>query len=207
MELAKKLKIKGYLTDEKLEKAFKIIDRVDFVLEKYQNDAYLDVPLPIGEGQTISQPAVVAFMLELLQVQEGNKIMDIGCGSGWTTALLAFLAGDNGRVISIERKSNLLKMAKENIAKYVNLRPRIRLLCQSGSMGYLDEAPYDRILVSAALKNLNEIPQEWINQLQEKGIIVFPAGNAIYKGIKKQNSLQTEEYFGFNFVDYVQRTK
>ncbi len=208
MWLSKKLKSKGYLKDKRLEDAFSAIDRADFVLEKYSEDAYSDRPLPIGEEQTISQPAVVVFMLELLDVREGDRVMDIGCGSGWTTALLAFLVGTKGKVVAIERIKSLFNMAKNNVSKYNDLQKRVIFSHENASMGYVKEAPYERILVSAALDSPEEIPQSWIEQIETGGVIVFPAGNSIYKAIKKDDGdLEMEKYLGFNFVDYVKNNE
>ena len=97
-ELVRGLIEEGYLKTERIIEAFLGVDRKDFVLEQYEDEAYLDIPLPIGYGQTISQPATVAFMLELLQPEEGDKIMDIGAGSCWQTAILASVVGEKGSV-------------------------------------------------------------------------------------------------------------
>ena len=98
--------------------AFKKIDRADFVEVQYKDEAYGDYPLPIGHEQTISQPSTVAFMLELLQPATGNKVLDVGSGSGWTAALLAQIVGPEGRVFGFELVPELVKFGSENLAKY-----------------------------------------------------------------------------------------
>ena len=109
----------GYLKTPEIIEAFKAIDRANFVSNELKGDAYLNVPLSIGFGQTISQPLTVAFMLELLQPKKGEKILDVGAGSGWTIALLAFIVGDppagGGKIIGVERIPELKEMAEKNI--------------------------------------------------------------------------------------------
>ena len=116
--LVEKLKVDGFLKMPAIISAFQKIDRADFVLPQYSNEAYEDYPLPIGHGQTISQPATVAFMLELLQPKIGEKILDIGAGSGWATALLAEIVGKDGKVYGLEIISELVEFGKNNLGKY-----------------------------------------------------------------------------------------
>src|ERR1044071_317483 len=104
------------LENPELEKAFADIDRADFVGPDYEVEAYEDYALPIGLGQTISQPTVVAFMLELLDIQKGEEILDVGSGSGWTTALLSELTGEDGSVLGWEILPELVKLGQKNIA-------------------------------------------------------------------------------------------
>src|SRR3990170_6021596 len=116
----------GYLKTPRIIDAFQNIDRVDFVPEPFKGEAYENYPLSIGFGQTISQPLTVAFMLELLQPKEGEKILDVGAGSGWLSALLAYIVGNplrqpangGGKIIGIERIPELKEMAEKNISKY-----------------------------------------------------------------------------------------
>ncbi|MEK9194484.1 MAG: protein-L-isoaspartate O-methyltransferase [Patescibacteria group bacterium] len=112
----------GYLKTPAIIEAFEKIDRADFVRDENKSDAYANYPLPIGEGQTISQPLTVAFMLELLEPKTGEKILDVGCGSGYQTALLAEIVGDpataGGKIIGVERIESLKNFAEANLSKY-----------------------------------------------------------------------------------------
>ncbi|MFN7088233.1 MAG: protein-L-isoaspartate O-methyltransferase family protein [Candidatus Paceibacteria bacterium] len=190
----------GYLKTPLIIEAFKKIDRKDFVPEDLKSEAYFDHPLPIGFGQTISQPGVVALMLEYLEPKPGQKILDIGSGSGWTTTLLAYIvskppkpttpksantsilpsireiAGGEkepaGRVFGIERIPELKEFGQKNCAKYDFVKSGITtFLCQDGSKGLPSEAPFDRIQAAAAAK---DIPQAWKEQLKVGGRIVAP---------------------------------
>ena len=117
-ELIKNLIEDGYLKTPNIIEAFRAIDRADFVLPEYRSEAYGNYPLPITGGQTISQPLTVAFMLELLEPQLGEKILDIGAGSGWQTTLLAEIIGAIGVIVAIERIPELCDFAQKNIDKY-----------------------------------------------------------------------------------------
>jgi len=141
----------GYLKTDKIVEAFRKIKRADFVLEKDKAEAYSNYPLAIGFGQTISQPLTVAFMLELLSPQAGEKILDIGSGSGWTVALLAELVGSQGRVYGLEVIDELVEFAKNNVEKYSFIKKGIAFVWQGdGYEGLSDLSPFDKIIVSAA---------------------------------------------------------
>lgn len=196
--LIKHLKSSGVLRSKKIVEALKLIDRKDFVRSDFEDDAYLDIPLPIGNGQTISQPTTVAFMLELLDLKAGNKVMDVGSGSGWTTALIAKIVGKTGSVVGVELLDNLINFGQNNIAKY-NL-PNVVIKKTGKTLGLPHEAPFDRILVSAASE---DIPEELISQLAINGIMVVPIKNSIFKITKKQKESKTEEYPGFVFVPLI----
>ena len=118
VDLVHKLLDEGVLKTPRIIAAFKKIDRADFVVDEYKGEAYGDYPLPIGYGQTISQPSTVALMLELLQPAEGDKVLDVGSGSGWTTALLAQIVGPKGKIFGLELVPELVKFGRENIARY-----------------------------------------------------------------------------------------
>lgn len=175
-----------------------IIKRGDFLPEDIKDLAKLNEALPIGYNQTISQPEVVAFMLELLEPAPGNKILDVGSGSGWTSALLAEIVGPEGKVIAIEIIPELMEFGKRNVAKY---NFPVQFICADGSKGYKKEAPYDRILASASAE---KIPLAWREQLKVGGIIVAPVGNSIWRIVKKFSPggfvFEEIEYPGFVFV-------
>ena len=164
--------------------------------------ADLNEALPIGHGQTISQPAVVAFMLELLQAGAGHNVLDIGSGSGWTSALLADLVGEKGHVTAIERIGELCEFGKRNLEKYLSINKIIQPVCGDGSAGFRDNAPYDRILASAAA---GQLPPQWLEQLKPGGILVAPVGTAIKKITKDiSGNISAQEFEGFVFVPLVQ---
>ena len=198
----------GYLKTPSIIKAFKAIDRIDFVLDEYKKDAYVNAPLPIGFGQTISQPLTVAFMIELLQPKLGEKILDIGSGSGWQTAILAYLVSENresekGKVIAVERVPELKEMTERNAAKYNFIEKGIVQVVESdGSRGYKKEALYDKIIAAAAASG--ELPVSWFSQLKVNGRIVAPVSNSIIAIDKiTKNRYDNKEYFGFSFVPLI----
>jgi len=171
------------------------------VRESLISSAYLDIPLPIGSGQTISQPSTVAIMLELLELKRGQKILDIGYGSGYTTALLAAAIG-SGKVIAIELKKDLAKWGQKNIGKYNFIKKGlVQATSGDGYKGLPEEAPFDRILVSAEAE---EIPVALKNQLKIGGILIVPFQNALFK-IRRKNDKKFEisQIPGFVFVPLV----
>lgn len=192
----------GYLKTPSIIEAFQKIDRADFVPADFKDSAYLNVPLLIGQGQTISQPLTVAFMLELLEPKEGEKILDIGTGSGWQAALLAEIVGERGKIITIERIPELVNMAGENLAKYNFCEKGIVKLIQgNGVRGYKEEAPYDKIIAAAAAL---KIPYAWKKQLKIGGKIVAPVRQSIILLEKtERDHFSKKEYFGFSFVPLV----
>ncbi len=182
--------------------AFRKIKRVDFLPEKIKHLAELNDALSIGYNQTISQPLVVAFVLELLQPQTGEKILDVGSGSGWTTALLAHVVGKKGKIIAVERIPELVEFGKTNVAKYNFVKKGIvKFICTDGSKGYKKEAQFDKILASASAK---ELPYAWKEQLRVGGRIVTPIGSSIWLFVKKsKDEFEVTEYSGFAFVPLI----
>ena len=145
--------------------AMREVPRHIFVPEFCISDAYIDRPLPLGEFQTISQPFIVARMTELLCVESGMKVLEIGAGSGYQAAILSYL----GAIVwSLERVEELVIRAKNNLAA-ANLKAHIVL--KDGIEGYPEGAPYDRIIITAAVE---DITQCWIDQLTENGLLVAP---------------------------------
>lgn len=199
-ELVDSLVKSGVLESSYIKEALQVVDRANFVPEQYQEDAYRDTALSIGYGQTISQPYTVVFMLELLGVQTGEKILDVGSGSGWTTALLAHLTGKQGNVFGVELVPELVEMGKRNLKKYNFKNASIQ---QAGKvLGLSKEAPFDRILVSAASGG---VPNELVAELARGGTMVLPVGNAIWRIEKRSDGdLDIQKYEGFRFVPLIQ---
>ena len=160
--------LKRGIIDKKVLDAIYIVPRHRFVSRIYRSMAYSDNPLPIGYGQTISQPYIVGLMTELLQVNRKHKVLEIGTGCGYQTAILSILSK---KVITLEVLKSLSRKSFERLTKlgYKN----IDFHCADGKNGWLKDAPYDRILVSAAPKT---IPEVLIEQLAPNGYIVIPVG-------------------------------
>lgn len=156
------------ITDERVLAAMERVPRHEFAPERYRDQAYEDHPLPIGEGQTISQPFIVALMLEALRVSPTDSVLEIGTGSGYVTALLAELAA---RVISIERHASLAESANALLVAlgYSN----VKVVTGDGTRGFAEEAPYDAIIVSAAAV---DVPPALLAQLAEGGRMIIPVG-------------------------------
>lgn len=184
------------LKTKRIEKSFQAIDRKDFVRKDYQVEAYEDYAIPIGEGQTISQPTTVAYMLELLNPELGDKVLDVGCGSGWTTALLSQIVGKNGKVIGVEIKKGLAEFGQKNLDRY-NF-PQAEIRNADVMKDEQEEAPFDKILVSAAAES---IPDILTHQLKKSGTLVMPRGDTIVQLIKKSKTdFKESEHTGFRFV-------
>lgn len=194
----------GWLKTPRIIDAFKKIKRVDFLPDDMKDLAELNEALPIGFGQTISQPLVVAFMLELLEPKEGEKILDIGSGSGWTTALLAQIVGEQGKVIAIDIVPELVEFGKKNVQNYNFIEKGIvEFIYTDGSKGYKKEAPFDKILASATAR---EVPKAWKEQLKINGRIVLPINSSIWLFTKKsEREFEEKEHPGFVFVPLIEK--
>jgi protein-L-isoaspartate(D-aspartate) O-methyltransferase len=215
-ELIQELIDAGYLKSPLLIEAFRAMDRRNFVPEELKDSAYVNEPLPIGFGQTISQPLTVAFMLELLEPAPNEKILDVGTGSGWQAALLAhivakeFQEGDestiNPKVISIERVRELAAFAEQNLSKYNFIEKGIvELMVGDASAGVQPELlpvyGFDKIIAAASAQ---EIPLEWKRQLAVGGRIVAPVGSSVMVVDKHGlDQFESREYPGFAFVPLV----
>jgi len=170
-EMVKRLLETG-CADERVAEAMLQVDRRDFVPAAEDEFAYADAPLPIGHGQTISAPSVVALMLKELEIEEGMKVLEIGTGSGYQTAILSKLVGGQGKVVSIEILKALAEEARARIAQHAD--KNVELVVGSGSNGYEAGAPYDRMVYSAAAKRM---PVKALKQLKDGGRAVVPVGS------------------------------
>ena len=201
--LIQRMKDRGILQSPALEEAFRQVDRCLFVPEHLKDQCYDDHPLPIGEGQTISQPSTVAFMLELLQVEKGNCVLDVGSGSCWTTALIAAMTGETGKVIALERIEVLAGFGRGNLEK--GCWPHAEVHHANGFYGWEPSAPYDRILVSAAA---SRVPDALVSQLKADGRLVVPIrdfwGNMLLIIKQPDGQLKRETHAGFAFVPFIE---
>lgn len=187
------------ITDSRVLEAMRKVPRHLFMKDPLLYEAYGDTALPIGEGQTISQPYMVAVMTELLELKGDEKVLEIGTGSGYQTAILAELAAE---VYTIERIPALSDRARETLSVlgYENISFR----ADDGTLGWSEAAPFDRILITAGAP---EIPEPHIEQLAEGGIIVAPVGDKfsqqLVKGRKTGTKLSRENHTPCIFVPLV----
>lgn len=192
--------IKGRgIRDERVISAMSSIPREKFVLEGEKDNAYLDCPLSIGVGQTISQPFMVALMTQCLSLKGPEIVLEVGTGSGYQAVILSKLVK---MVYTIERFSILAERA-EKIFKELEIK-NIKVIVRDGSKGLEEYSPYDGIIVTAGAP---EIPKSLIDQLDEKGRIVIPVGNSFSQdlllGIKEKSKLKISNYGGCVFVPLV----
>lgn len=173
------------------------LDRSDFVSKSFLDRCLEDIALPIDCGQTISQPSLVALMTQQLEIPQRSKVLEIGTGSGYQTAILARLSS---RVYSIERYKTLADMAKKRLER-LNIS-NVTILLQDGFFGYAPQAPFDRIILTAAVE---EIPNLIISQLKVGGIMIVPVGlpnqkQSLLKVIKNEKGLDITELMSVRFV-------
>lgn len=190
------------IADERVLQAMSVVPREEFVPEGVREYAYDDCPLPIGFGQTISQPFTVAFQCAALQLQGGERVLEIGTGSGYAAAVLSCLAKE---VHTVERIPGLAAQAKEILRRlgYANAHA----FTANGTLGLPDHAPFDGIVVTAGGTSL---PQPFLEQLSIGGRIVIPIGESLYgqsmyRFTKLPESLQVENLGGFAFVPLIGR--
>lgn len=164
--ISKQLIARG-IADAKVLSAMKKVKREEFIPADMKNNAYYDGPLPIGNGQTISQPYMVAKMTEELGLEGEEKVLEIGTGSGYQAAVLSLLAKE---VFTIERDNELADLAKENLSEYKN----VKVVVGDGTKGYLESSPYDAIVVTAGAPF---VPQDLIDQLNDGGRLIIPVGD------------------------------
>ncbi|MBI2542250.1 protein-L-isoaspartate(D-aspartate) O-methyltransferase [Candidatus Woesearchaeota archaeon] len=176
-------------------KAFKEVSREYFIPEELRSAAYHDMPLPLLRGKTISQPTTVMLMTHALELEPGEKVFEIGTGSGYQAAIIAKIVGPKGKVITTEVVPELVSFAKKNLRKAGIANVLVHE--EDGSNGMQSEAPFDKMIITAACK---EFPKQLIAQLKPDGIIIGPVGNRqeqeMVKGIKDKNGHLELEFLG-----------
>lgn len=201
-ELIKHWEITGTITDKAVIKAFNAVKREDFVLPENKEEVYEDRPLPIGYDATISQPTTVLLMLQWLEIKPGNKILEIGTGSGWNAALISKIVRSKSFVYTTEVVPELVEFAKNNLkkAKIKN----VKVILADGSAGLPDDSQFDRIIVTASCPS---IPKPLIEQLKDPGILIAPVGPQYTQEmikLKKENGKTYIENLGsFVFVPLI----
>jgi protein-L-isoaspartate(D-aspartate) O-methyltransferase len=187
------------ISDEKVLKAIGQIPREEFIPDNLKERAYFDGPLSIGEGQTISQPYIVALMTEQLELSDNDTVLEVGTGSGYQAAILSLPAK---KVYTIDRFRSLSEKAQA-VLKKLNI-DNIVFAVGDGSCGYPEDMSFDRIIITAAVP---EIPQPLINQLKNGGIIVAPVGSlgvqTLVKAVKNNDKLNEKPVCGVRFVPLI----
>ena len=195
-DLFMQMKALGTLKSKKIEEAMRNVPRHLFIPKDLERYAYKDVPLSIGHDQTISQPSTVALMTWMLDVKPGNKVLEIGSGSGWQAAIISKLGAE---VWSIETVGALVKFAKKNLKK-ANIK-NVEIVHGDGSEGLKKHAPYDRIVVTCACP---EILDTLVGQLKEGGNMVIPSGDRYMQSMfivtKKKGKIEKKDMGKFMFV-------
>jgi protein-L-isoaspartate(D-aspartate) O-methyltransferase len=194
------LKMRGYVTSKAIEDDMRRVPREEFLPAELREEAYVDSPLPIGEGQTISAPHMVAIMAENLDLEPGQKILEVGTGSGYHAAVCSEVIAPDGHIYSIERITSLASFAEGNLkrAGYAKL---VTVILGDGSKGLPDHAPYDRIFVAAGAP---EVPSPLTAQLAQGGKLLVPVGTRWYQDLvkvtRKGAKLEKENLGGCVFV-------
>lgn len=190
------------IVDEKVLRAMAKVPRHEFLPAELWDRAYDDTPLPIGENQTISQPYIVAYMIQALSLKKGERVLEVGTGSGYQTALLAEI---HEEIYTVEVRPQLAQKALAKLNE-LGYGERVKIHIANGSLGYEEEAPFDGIIVAAATFN---IPEPLIDQLAEKGRIVIPIGEkelqTLVRATKTDGKLAEEELFKCMFVPLVRK--
>ena len=178
------LKARGYIRSSEVERAMSIVPRHLFLPAEVRGEAYSDTPLPIGEGQTISAPHMVAMMAEALELRSGHKVLEIGTGSGYNAAVMAEVVGEEGSIITIERHASLAEKARIALSEagYAN----VSVMIGDGSIGCEEGAPYDRITVTCGAPS---IPRPLLDQLKDRGLLVIPVGGLSYQSLLRVRKL------------------
>lgn len=188
-QLMKELIEEKWLRSKAVTEAFRKVQRENFVRPEDKKYAYANYPLQIPGGQTISQPLTVAVMTEALEAKRGDKILEVGAGSGYQAAILSEVVGPTGKIITTEIIPELFEFAKKNLASYGN----VKVINADGSLGFSRESLFDRIIVTASAP---KIPKPLVEQLREGGRMVIPVGDQMIIAEKKKGILE-ETFLGY----------
>jgi len=156
------------------------IDRKIFVSEEYEESAYLEVPLPIGFGQTISAPHMVGIMCSALNLSHGDKVLEIGTGSGYNATVISLLVGDDGHIYTIERIAELAEIARRRM-ELLRIK-NVTVVVGDGKNGLAEYSPFDKIVVTCYAR---KIPEQLLSQLSDDGILLCPVGNELVQVLKR----------------------
>jgi protein-L-isoaspartate(D-aspartate) O-methyltransferase len=182
--------------EDRVSEAFAATPRAGFLPRPARRRAAYDGPIQIGRGQTNSQPRTVDAMLRLLDVREGDRVLDVGAGSGWSTALLAHLTGPSGEVVGVELEPTLVEFGRANLASLDRPWARIEQ-ADASHLGWPAEAPYDRVLVSAEPQ---ELPAELVEQISVGGRMVIPVNGTMLLVERTPSGTEVSEHGWYRFV-------
>ncbi len=201
--LVDSLKGRGYVTSKAVEEAMRRVPREEFLPAELREEAYIDSPLPIGEGQTISAPHMVAIMIENLRLSAGLKVLEVGTGSGYHAAVCAEVVGPEGHVYTIERITKLASFAEGNL-KRTGYSEVVSVVLGDGSKGLPEHAPFDRIFVAAGAP---DVPPPLQYQLTADGMLLVPVGGRWYQDLirvtRKGKKFHRENLGGCVFVPLI----
>ncbi len=184
------LRANGRIETDRVEEAFRSVDRIDFIPENYRGQAYQDHAVPIGEGATISAPHMVAINTELLDVEDGNEVLEIGSGSGYQLAILSELAAS---VTGVEIKEGLVARSRDALEGRENVE-----VVQGSGMDAV-EGDFDRILYSCAIDSMDRAKE----RLKQGGVIVAPVSRGRVQRLKRFRDGETEDFGAVRFVDFI----
>lgn len=191
-DLVDSLVARGIIESDRVEEAFKEVNRKDFVPEDMKGEAYNDYALPISRDATISGPHMVAINTELLEVEKGNKVLEIGSGSGYQLAIISELAGEEGEVFGVELEEMLVKESRDRLED----RENVEVLHGSGFEPV--EGKFDRILFSCAINSL----EKGKDYLDEGGVLVAPVNEGDHQVMKKYKDGEVTRHHRVRFVDF-----
>lgn len=180
-ELVDGLLRRGYVSKPAVASALRKVPREEFLPPRLRDEAYIDTPLPIGSGQTISAPHMVAMMAEALDLRPGQRVLEVGGGSGYHAAVAAELVSPGGHIFTVERIPELADFARDNISR-TGYSDRVTVVLSDGSVGLPSEAPFDRIFVACGAPT---VPAPLKEQLTDGGLMLVPVGGRMYQDLVK----------------------